>query len=155
MNALTTDDLIASNDIPSKANVILDACYSSAIKNGAPIRFIKGLDFTKTNLSYPDAKSFIHSGLFSSDQESPSYEINVNGKSNGAMLYGLNLLIRWIADTSSINKLNDLNYVSTSIKSFLKSNQILQDVNVRSVPGTPDNLTPFLEAMVKAYVDNI
>lgn len=155
VNALVTDDLIASNDIPSNANVILDACYSSAIKNGSPLRFIKGLDLSKTSLSYPDAKNFVHSGLFSSDKDSPSYEINVNGKSNGAMLYGLNLLIRWLADSSSINKLNDLTFVPDTIKSFLKSNYIMQDVNIRSVPGTSDNLTPFFEAMVRACVDTI
>lgn len=149
ISALTNDDVISSSDIPNGTNVILDACYSSAIKNGLPIKFIKGINLEKAesvNLSDKTSSNFIHTGLFSSDENSPSYEINVNGHNHGSMCYALETMIKVCRDVNIVDP-SDLEVLTLSMRSLLEANGIKQDVRSRVAASCPDKITPFVKVL--------
>lgn len=144
ISSVTSNDLISSNDVPTTCNVIVDACYAGAFKNGTPLKFVKGLSLEKSGVVLDKQRPFDHSGIRSSDENSLSYEININGHNHGSMIYALEsclklIKLKTLKYDNTLNVVNDMN-------NLLKANNVNQDLSF--IDNGDDKITQFLKIMV-------
>lgn len=129
---LKPTDYYVGSELPSKAFIILDACFAGKFKDvtKSTIRHKTTTKDTVTLKSNYDRAitDFIHTGIMASTQNSYASDIQVDSIWNGAYTLVLNILANVIDSSVSISEL------SSKIQKILNTLCIAQEVTFRITP---------------------